>query len=147
MLQTTIFFFSSQTRTKAITGLDRESAHPLQLCILMAIQGDNRPVAPGFAAVQQLRFMTWSCNRWADSLSNPVRAFTGSYFYLFFLSLCNDISHRITSKGGVPVHLFRYRNRILYYPLWKNLYQVTYKTEEKEPGYGFHFQAGNACMY
>ncbi len=28
-----------------------------------------------FAAVQQLRFASWSCNGWADSLSNPVLAF------------------------------------------------------------------------
>ncbi len=40
------------------------------------IQGDNRPVAPGFAAEQQLRFTAGSCNGWADSLSNPVRPFS-----------------------------------------------------------------------
>ena len=43
-------------------------------------QRDNQPVAPGFAAVQKLRFMAWSCNGWADFLSNPVRAFEGPFF-------------------------------------------------------------------
>ncbi len=44
--------------------------------VFMPTQEYNRPVAPGFAAVQQLHFTVWSCNWWADSLSNPVRAFT-----------------------------------------------------------------------
>ena len=43
--------------------------------VVMPTQGDNRPVAPGFAAVQQLRFTALDCNGWADSLSNPVKAF------------------------------------------------------------------------
>ncbi len=70
---------------KALTGLDRESAHPLQLhavkrswCTAANPGATGRlswPVAPGFAAAQQLRFTVWSCNGWADSLSNPVKAF------------------------------------------------------------------------
>ncbi len=32
----------------------------------------NQTVETGFAAVQQIRFMTWSCNKWADFLSDPV---------------------------------------------------------------------------
>ncbi len=66
-------------KSKALTGLDRESAHPLQLyavkqssCtavypgaagrfsnqiqVVVPTQGDNQPVAPGYTAVQQLRF-------------------------------------------------------------------------------------------
>ncbi len=36
---------------------------------------DDPPVAPGFAALQQFHFTSWSCNRWAYSLSYPVWAF------------------------------------------------------------------------
>ena len=38
-------------------------------------KGDNQPVIP----VQQLRFTAGSCNGWANSLSNPVRAFERNY--------------------------------------------------------------------
>ena len=44
----------------------------------MPTQGDNLPVPPGFTAVQQIRFLVLTCNRWANSLSNPVRAFRNS---------------------------------------------------------------------
>ena len=83
--------FQPRKVTKALTWLDREPTHPLQLhavkqscCTaanpsatgqLSCLLRDNRPVAPGFAAVQQLRFTTLGCNGWGDSLSNPVRAF------------------------------------------------------------------------
>ncbi len=68
---------------KAVTGLDRESAHPSQLntkkgkqkLVIMPTQGDNQSVTPGFAAVQQLPFLSLRCDGWADSLSNPVTAF------------------------------------------------------------------------
>ncbi len=33
----------------------------------------------GLAGVQQLLFLVLSCNRWADSLFNPVTAFSFSY--------------------------------------------------------------------
>ncbi len=41
----------------------------------MPTQGDNLSVPPGFTAVQQIRFLVLTCNRWANSLSNPVRAY------------------------------------------------------------------------
>ena len=47
--------------------------------VVMPTQGYNWPVAPGFAAVQQLWFMAWSCNGWADSLSNPIIAFSNRW--------------------------------------------------------------------
>ncbi len=102
-------FTPKRPNQKAFTGLDRKSAHPLQLhavsrsCCTAAnpgatgrlspwvgmttccwfehsTQGDSRHVAPGSAAVQQLRFTAWSCNGWADFLSNPVKAFKKSEF-------------------------------------------------------------------
>ncbi len=66
-----LFLHQHSRLGKAITGLDRESAHPSQLhatkrsCCTAAklgatdqlpTQGDSRPVAPRFAAVQQLHF-------------------------------------------------------------------------------------------
>ncbi len=65
---------SSSLAAKALTGLDRESAHPLQLhavkrsCCTAANLGATGRLSPWV-------YMTWSCNGWADSLSNPVRAF------------------------------------------------------------------------
>ena len=97
---------------KALTGLDRKSAHLLQLhavkrscCTaansgatgrlspwVMPTQWDNRTVAPWLAAVQQLRFTAWSCNRWADFLSNPVRAFMWSLACLVTAIVATRIS-------------------------------------------------------
>ena len=87
---------------KAVTGLDRESAHPLQLnpfsaehvnTYMMAIYRCRTPspeypscntsVGPGFEAAQQLRFLVLSCNGWADSIFNPVTA-----FFLFIQAFC-----------------------------------------------------------
>ena len=74
-----------EIKAKAVTGMDRESAHLLQLntrkrsCCTASYLGvpdwDNLSVTPGFAAVQQLPFLVLSCNGWADYLSNPVMAF------------------------------------------------------------------------
>ena len=66
--------------------LDTESAHLLQLQFtpnrghlrakkVTDQHAEDRGVLHHVAAVQQLPFTTWSCNGWADSLSNPVRAF------------------------------------------------------------------------
>ena len=72
---------------KAVTGLDMESAHPLQLrevsfftrmggCLFVtSYRQYNQSVTPRYKAVQQLHFMVLSCKGWADSLSNPVTAF------------------------------------------------------------------------
>ena len=50
----------------------------------MPTQGDNRPVEHKFAAAQQPRFTAWSCNGWADSLSNPVRSFCSKFRFQKF---------------------------------------------------------------
>ncbi len=93
-----IMFDDHKATLKAISGFDRESAHPLQIHavkqskspwigifflnqkqVVMPTQGGGQSVAPGLAAAQQLCFTAWSCKGWADSLSNPVRAFVTYY--------------------------------------------------------------------
>ncbi len=76
---------------KADNGFPGKSAHPLHYYPIKSTSPIDCWYGPMFAAVQRLYFTPWSCNGWADSLSNPVRAFfEGLYDNTFCIILINS---------------------------------------------------------